>query len=281
MNSSKAFAPGNLSCIFKVYPNSDPSQMGSMGLGFTINEGVIVEVNKTHPSTGSGQGENIFFNNEPINFPTVASIITTLTTEAIEVKITSQLPLGSGFGLSGASGLATTYALNELLGLNKPNKELAIVAHMAEVVNKTGLGDVTNQYFGGMLVKNKPNSEFIVKSLPLVNCPVYCKYISKLSTPSILTNPKLIDTINQAGQEALKKINQLNSLSLGEIFTISKEFALQSGLLQDKEVKQLIEKIEEQNGHASMIMLGNAVMSDIPFEGATKYIISDVSAHLL
>ena len=61
----------------------------------------------------------------------------------------SSLPLGYWFGISGASALATAYALNRLLKLKKSNKELAIIAHIAEVESKTGLGDVTNQYYWG------------------------------------------------------------------------------------------------------------------------------------
>jgi len=270
----KAFAPGNISCFFKIYLNENPEKMGSLGMGFTINEGVIAEVSRTEQTT-------IKFNGDIIDFPTVANVIDLLTKESLTVTIATKLPLGSGFGLSGASSLATAYAINKLLKLNKSNKELAVVAHRAEVKNKTGLGDVTNQYFGGMLVKYKPSSEFMVEKLPLVNCKVYCKYISKLSTASILTNPTLVETINHAADEALEKIKKQTNPSLGEIIQISKTFAVESGLLQDNQVKRIIETVETNNGNASMIMLGNAVMSDIPFEGATEYVISDVSAHLV
>ena len=65
------------------------------------------------------------------------------------------------------------------------------------------------------------------------------------------------------------------------VLKFSKEFAINSGLLRDKKTKETIEKIEKDGGHASMIMLGNSVMSDKPFKGAKKYTISDISAHLL
>jgi len=42
-------------------------------------------------------------------------------------------------------------------------------------------------------------------------------------------------------------------------------------LLQNKDVLSAISKIESKGGHASMIMLGNSVFSDIPFEGASKF----------
>ena len=63
-----------------------------------------------------------------------------------------------------------------------------------------------------------------------------------------------------------------NQISNGVKIAVIKTGGKQYKVAEGQSLK--IEKIEEQNGHASMIMLGNAVMSDIPFEGATKYIIS-------
>ena len=58
------------------------------------------------------------------------------------------MPLGCGFGLSGAAALATAYALNEYLSLGKAREALAMIAHVAEVENRTGLGDVCSHTMG-------------------------------------------------------------------------------------------------------------------------------------
>ena len=273
-SSAKAFAPGNISCIFKIYENPDPEKMGSLGLGFTVNKGVTVEA-ALSPKT------EVYFNEKKLNFPTVKSIVKKLTfglNKKIRINISSELPLGSGFGLSGASALATAYALNSLLDLKYTNLELAKIAHVAEVENKTGLGDVINQYFGGFLLKLKPSSEFIVKKIPSENLPVYCKYFSKLSTKTVLSDLKMKETINQSATEALKKIR---TQKFSGLISVSKEFALNSGLLTNEKVISTIKKIEGEGGHASMIMLGNAVFSDIPFAGSSKLKISNTPAHLL
>lgn len=196
----------------------------------------------------------------------------------MRINITSDLPLGSGFGLSGASALASAYALNKLLGLKYSNLELAKIAHIAEVENRTGLGDVVNQYFGGFLLKLKPSSEFIVEKIPLENIPVYCKYFSQLSTKAVLSDPKRKETINLSATQALKKIK---TQKFSDLISISKEFAQNSGLLTNKKVISTIQKIEAAGGHASMIMLGNSVFSDIPFPGSLKLKISNTLAHLL
>lgn len=252
--------------------------MGSYGVGFTVDDGVTVEASQAKRT-------EIYFNKKKILFPTVQYVIDTLTKGTVNISITSPLPLGYGYGLSGASALATAYAINELFGLEKSKKDLAIIAHTADVVNRTGLGGVTNQYFGGFFVKFRPSSYFIAQKILLTNIPVFCRYFTKISTRSVLTTASLHDKINSAADDTLKKMRKalrLNrTVSFAEIITLSKEFAEESGLLTNKETIALIHLIEKSGGHASMNMLGNAVFSDVPFIGATKLVISDTSAHLL
>ena len=227
---------------------------------------------------------SLVFNEVSIIFPTVLSVINKLTKQKLRIYIKSKLPLGCGFGLSGASALASAYAINDLLGLKKSNKELAIIAHTAEVENRTGLGDVVNQYYGGFCLKLKPSSYFKVKKLPINDADVYCKYFSRISTKSVITNKKLKNKINETSSTALnniKKIIKNDGIKFGDIIKISKEFAINSGLLKDKNTIKAIKKIGKNNGDASMIMLGNAVFSDKPFNGAIKFKISDEGAHLL
>ena len=274
----QAFAPANISCIFKIYESKEPRWMGSYGVGFTLNEGVIAEVNKS-------KRNKILFNNHSINFPTVRNVVKKLTKEKIMVHIKSKLPLGCGFGLSGASALATAYATNRLLKLKKSNKELAIIAHIAEVENKTGLGDVVNQFYGGFCVKLRPSSHFIVKKIPLNGIDVYCKYFSKISTKSVIKNMKIRGRVSTVADASLKKIRQLiknnKKIQFKDIIKISKDFSDGSGLLKDKKTRETIKYIEINDGNASMIMLGNAVFSDKPFEGAIRFKITDKGAHVL
>ncbi len=273
----KAFAPGNISCFFKPYDDKRPRWCGSYGLGFTVNEGVTVHTKKAKQTI-------IFFNGKAIDFPAVNFVIDKLAKESVEVLITSPLPLGSGFGLSGASALATAYALNKLLQLKKTKKQLAILAHTADVVNNTGLGDVVNQYFGGFLFKTEPSSQFVVKKIVMPGIHVYWTSFGSLSTKAVLSDRKLLANITVAADVALEKTKKLLHLEksvFADLIDISSEFVSASGLLHDKRTKALLEKVKRNGGHASMIVVGNAVFSDKPFMGAKKLMISDVSAHLL
>lgn len=267
MTQAKAFAPGNLSCVFKIIPHPEPTKMHSLGMGFTITEGVVVTVSQhSHQTT-------VRFNDNEIHFPTVVSVVQTLTPQPIRVDIDSSLPLGCGFGLSGAASLATAYALNALLGLGKSEEELAMTAHVAEVENRTGLGDVCAQYHGGCLVKLKRGYPLAAERLPIPAQPIYYRYFSSIQTKTILENNDRKDRINRAADEtlqALEKLTKSEAVDFNACIQLSKQFSLNSGLLEDSRVKETIREIEEAGGVASMIMLGNAVFSTHPFEGATE-----------
>ena len=271
MKNVRAFAPANISLIFKVVPHKDPAKMGSLGIGFTVNKGVIVTVKKSKKT-------EVFFNKKSINLPTVLSVVKALTNEPLHISIESPLPLGSGFGISGASALASALAINKLFNLHGTRLELAKIAHTAEVENKTGLGDIVNQYYGGFFVKFYSSSSFIVQSVPIVDIPVYCISYGKLLTSSVLQNSDNLKNINGKASTALRSMKKLlrkSSIQFGEILSIARIFARESGLLTSKSVQTLIETIEKRDGHASMIMLGEGVVSDIPFEGALKLKVSE------
>src|SRR3989338_1444448 len=271
---TKAFCPGNASCIFRIVENRDKTKRHSIGIGFTVDKGVIVNVSKSDKT-------RIFANGRKIRFPTIKTVIKEITNEQVKVEIKDQLPSGAGFGISGASALATAYALNKLLNLNKSKKELAMVAHRAEVINGTGLGDVGGQFNGGFNMKIRKGMPLTVVNLGISDVDVYYKFFSRIETRKVINSRWKKRRINRAGDRALKRIKLLKNKTLADIIRISKDFAVESGLLSDKRVKNLIEEIENKGGNASMIMLGNAVFSDIPFKGCRKVRVSHNKADLI
>ncbi len=274
---AKAFAPGNISCVFKVIPHADATRMHSLGMGFTIKEGVEVIVSEHHETS-------VLFNRQSIDFPTVRAVADRLIRNTgvagMNVDITSPLPLGCGFGLSGAASLATAYALNELLHLGKDTETLAMVAHVAEVENRTGLGDVCSQYHGGCLVKLAEGAPLVADRLPIIEQPIYYRYFGPIQTSEVLGNREQTIRINRAADAALSVLQTLcrgevtsplpNTELFNACFEVSKRFSVESGLLSDARVIETIEQIEAEGGVASMIMLGNGVFSTHPFEDAVK-----------
>jgi pantoate kinase len=263
---AKAFAPGDMSCIFKILAHEDAAKMHSLGLSFTVDQGVEVRVCEAGETA-------IYFNGERINFPTVAGVVGKLGASGARVEIETSLPLSCGFGLSGASALATAYALNALLKIGWNKEELAMVAHISEVENLTGLGDVCAQYHGGCLAKLRPGHPLGAESLRVAEQPIFFRYFSPINTADILRDQSRRERINRAADVGLAQIEVLlgkEDVAFDECISLAKTFAVQSGLLEDAQVKQTIAQVEAAGGHASMIMLGNAVFSTRPFNDARQ-----------
>jgi pantoate kinase len=264
MSTAKAFAPGNVSGVFKIIPDEDPTRMHSLGMGFTVADGVIVTV-------AESEFTSVHFNANPIEFATVRTVLTKLTSARVSIEIETDLPLSGGFGLSGASSLATAFAVNELLDLGLTENTLAMAAHVAEVENLTGLGDIAGQFNGGCLIKLVPGDPLAAVSLPVPEQIVHYRYFSPINTKDVIGNPEQRQRINAAADTALTELARLQNRDESEFasyISVAKEFSIQSGLLLDEDVKSAIRECEESGGTASMIMLGNAVFSDVPFTGA-------------
>lgn len=256
MNYITAFSPAALGLIFKVCPNRNPLRMGSVGIGFTVDSGVIVKV-KNREAT------NIKYNGRKIIFPTVLGVKESLTEEPVEIDIESQLPLGFGFGISGASALACALAINKLFSLQKPRRELVALAHRAEIENKTGLGTVGTLSIGGFLRKTSPGLPVGARSYPFEGRDIHAIIIERLLTPVILADQGRIEKINRAADLGFERIDKLSSPKLADFLDIASSFVSDCGLLENLEVEKIINDIQKIGGHATMAILGNVVISDI------------------
>jgi pantoate kinase len=261
MRTAKALAPANVSCIFRIYGKG--KKRGSLGVGFTLDKGATAEVRKSN-KTG------IILNGKMPEFSTVKRVIERLSKEKVEVRIKSSFPFGCGFGMSGASALATAYALNKLFNLNKTDEELAMIAHESEVENSTGLGDVAGQFNGGFMIRTTKGKPLHVGQLPVKEKTVYYKVFGEIDTKKVIDSEAKKKRINRAGDRALSRIKRARKIDFAKVIEISKQFSIESGLLKSKRLIKAISEIERKGGKGSMIMLGEAVFSNVPFAGCKK-----------
>lgn len=264
MSIAKAFAPGNVSGVFKIIPDPDPAKMHSLGMGFTVADGVTVSVARS-------EATQVRFNGSEIEFPTVRSVVAKLASVPLSVEIETELPLSGGFGLSGASSLATAFAVDALLGSGRSEHELGMTAHIAEVENLTGLGDIAGQFNGGCLVKLTPGDPLAAVPLPVPEQTVYYRYFGPINTKDVIGNPAQRERINAAADVALAALDRLRMREESEFaryIEVAKQFSVDSRLLAHEGVKAAILECEAAGGAASMIMLGNAVFSNVPFSDA-------------
>ncbi len=240
------FCPGAISCIFSPQIHSDPLKSGSIGVGFTISRGVYAK-----PSL------ELRWNGKKISFPTVEYVLREIKMEGVELY--SELPLGCGFGLSGASALATAF-LSE-----RPAVELYDLAHVAEVVNLTGLGTVATQAFGGLVIRKTASCPSrIVLERYSWNYELDFLSLGSISTREVLSKRKDIADI---GKRWLKEF--MKEISLKNLFRCSKGFAEETGLIEP--VRDLVEAVESAGGMASMAMLGKTVFAYKGFEALREF----------
>ncbi len=250
----------HLTGIFEIKDESnDLLQQGSRGAGLSINRGVNTKVSRVGHSN-----IEIFFNGikkTAIEAAVTSRVIRILLSEKkqsnLRIVHNFEVPLSSGYGASAASALGTAFALNDLLGLEKSKLELFQVAHKAEVLTKSGLGDVIGLYQGGLEIRLKEGAPGIGKTMPLKNLngwKVATVHLGTLSTSKILSNPQKRKAVNNAGKELISKLishpDFNNFIKLSAIF--SEKANLWSVKLQ-KYVKNLPETVL-----GSQIMLGEA-----------------------
>lgn len=275
MDKAKASCPASFSFIFKVCPNKNLIKMGSVGVGCTIDDEILVEVEKS-------SRDEVIFNGTTINFPTVHTVVKMLSPVSVCVSIKSPLPLGYGFGISSASALACAFALNKLFKLGKTRLELAKIAHIAEIKNYTGLGSVATQITGGFLVKNKPGIPACAGrpvdavSLPFIGKKLYAVIIDRLETPTVLHDDNRLRRINEAADSAMSRIKKTGNITLEEVIEISYIFAEKSGLITNTEVKRVISEIRKSGGYATISMLGHVVLSTKKFDKIGDHTIKEL-----
>ena len=158
-------------------------------------------------------------------------------------------------------------AIKEGVGLPaRTRRELGMTAHRAEVANATGLGDVGGQFNGGVMIKTEKFAPLTVSPLPVSCGELHVKICGPIHTADVIGSRERLKLVNAAGRRALDQIEQLGpDLTLEQLFDISLGFSVQSELLKSRQVGSAIDKIKRAGGHATMIMLGEAVVSTIPF----------------
>jgi pantoate kinase len=246
---ARAFVPGHVTGFFTVDPDDDPTKAGSRGAGLALSEGVTVTVRPA-------EAVEVTLNDETVEIKAVERVLDALEA-TVAVRGVTDLPVGSGFGVSGAMALGTALATNDLLDRRLSTYELATVAHGAEVQAGTGLGDVVGQLHGGVPVRLEPGSpqHNRMDAVP-ARSRVEFQTFGELSTSEVIGGDT--DPISTAGERALSRL--VEEPTLGRFMAASRQFAREAELLPDR-VYEVVTEVAEAGGEATMGMLGRTVVA--------------------
>ncbi|MEM2925011.1 MAG: pantoate kinase [Methanocellales archaeon] len=250
----RAFAPAHITGFFEICEDSDPRKMGSRGCGFTLDVGVTTEVK-------IGIETFIELNGAREKAETSRWVVNALASDVqVEVRSKVEVPIGCGLGASGAGALSTAFALNQALDLGKSFNELALIAHIAEVENRTGLGSVTGQCYGGVVIRKQPGGVGFgeVDRIPMRGIDVFYIAMGAIPTKEVITSSIAKKKINTSGREALKAL--LKKPTFENFMALSKKFSYEIELLSSR-ARDIIEAVEASGGKASMAMIGDTVFA--------------------
>ena len=247
--AARAFVPGHITGFFTAHRHEDPDIAGSTGAGVTLSDGVTVTC---QPASTT----RVAIDGRPRAVEPVGRVLDALGITA-EITVQTDLPIGAGFGVSGAMTLGTALAANRAFGCGLTENELIAHAHRAEVRSATGLGDVVAQARGGIPVRLAPGgpAHNELDGIPTASRIEYHSFGS-LSTEAVLTGETEANT--DPGTAALDRL--LDAPTLPRLMRESRRFADESGLLTDR-VAAAIDAVTAAGGEAAMAMLGRTVFA--------------------
>ncbi|MFO7967910.1 MAG: pantoate kinase [Archaeoglobaceae archaeon] len=244
------FSPASITCFFSVHSADEPRLSGSSGVGLTPEMGARASI--------SSRGSGIRVNGVARDFPTVEYVMDKLGCKC-GMDIELDFPAECGFGMSGASALTTAFEVDKTFNLKRSFYELADLAHEAEIVCRTGMGDVVCQCSGGVVVRKMPGapSRAVIDRF-LWDMELDLLVLGPLSTRNLLDDDEKVNRINELGKDYVGTF--LSDPQMENLFRLSRNFATETGLL-DSKLEHIIDEVESAGGKASMVMLGRAIFA--------------------
>lgn len=243
--------PSHITGFFSVFDNEDPSLKGSTGCGLTLSFSVRTKVENS-------ERNELIFLGERKRIPTFENLLNLMNAEGIRAEIISSPPLAHGLGVSGAVALGTALCISLLRNMNLSYFEAGERAHIAEVISKTGLGDVIAESTGGVVIRRKPGAPGIgiADRLPVPELPVNLLFLGEKRTENILQDEEILRKVNEIGSECLRRF--MREKTLRSFISLSYLFARETGIVDD-ELIEIVGEIMRKGGMAGVAMIGRTI----------------------
>jgi len=272
MKEAAAFAPCHITGFFQILDQpTNPLYAGSKGAGVSLSRGVktIVKVRKALKGSLQVKINGSSSCSAEVSKHVVGAFLfrfKQMENFEIIVEHHVEVPIGAGFGTSGAGALSLALALNDVYGLGMSRIEAAQMAHEAEVECKTGLGTVIAEAFGGVEVRVKPGGPGIgeIKNVPASKDYVMaCLTFGPLPTKKFLTDEETRKRINEFGGKLVDKL--IEEPDVTNFMNFSRQFAEHVGLITEK-TRRILHTTDNANFICSMPMFGESAFTLIKQE---------------
>jgi len=260
-----SFSPCQITGFFRIHDAlGDPLKIGSTGAGVNLQQGVTTSV---RISPASRTKLSISFNGEPLARPVVSREVVAghlgRSSEVLRVTVShrSILPMGCGYGTSGAGALSLSLALNEALGSNLSHVEAAQIAHGAEVKHRTGLGTVTSAFYGGLVIRTRPGAPGfaqVKRIIPPSSMRIVSGAFGPISTAGVLSNTGLKKRINLCAKGLVSL--QVKGPETDTFIRLSRRFADCLGLVSPR-LREPISRMQRRRIKSSMMMIGESLFT--------------------
>ena len=286
---------GHVTLLFSIHSKPLLSRnQGSRGAGLCLEDGVIASVKTISGETDQISVTRMNGNQFPQGEMLYADLLNSFrdvfnVKQTVQIDIHLELPISQGFGMSAAGLLAASLALGELFDCGDEG-QLARLAHRLERENSGGLGDVLGLWAGGCELRVIPGSPpFPGKAYGFdVGCSALLVWDPDggKHTSNYIDNLDWKSKITMAGESAVNRLKQYEwNHNVWEILLQEADnFALESGLLDEKERAKLLNLVLENSDESmschlcmlgtSMIVLPKKLGSEIDFGELSSRLIS-------
>ncbi|MGQ9468457.1 MAG: pantoate kinase [Nitrososphaerales archaeon] len=262
---ASAFSPSHITGFFEILDErSEPLLKGSKGAGICLSKGVktyIKIIESLNPKLEVSVNGRALRSTQLTRYVIDAFLPKSDGKYSIFVDHEVQVPIGSGFGSSGACALSLSLALNKALGTGLSKVEAARIAHKAEIECKTGLGTVIAETYGGFEVRVKAGAPGIgeIKQVPIGDdYSVVCLSLGPIPTKAILSDKSLRNRINEAGKGLVDSL--MEEPSPENFMILSRGFSDSLNIYTDK-MKKVLNEVDDHGFKCSMAMIGETIFS--------------------